>query len=647
MFQDNPLLAQLKQQLHATAPRVEGIVKATEKGFGFLEADNQKSYFIPPPQMKKVTHGDRIIATLHSQNDKEQAEPETLVEPFLTRFIARVLKKGERLFVQSDHPMVKDVFPAKVKSGVPTPLNEGDWVVAEMKGHPLSGERGFSALITEFITFSGDHYAPWWVTLSRHQLEREAPQWTPCDIQDDGIVRRDLSQLHFVTIDSESTQDMDDALYVERGDNDILKLFIAIADPTAYVSEGSELDVIAQTRVFTHYLPGFNIPMLPRDLSENLCSLQPNERRPALVCQVSISADGALSEDIEFFSAWVTSKDKLDYDRVSDWLEGKDGWQPQSEPSAEQIRLLNQIALRRIEWRTQHALVFKDRPDYRFILGENGAVLDIVTERRRIANRIVEESMITANVCAASVLKQKLGYGIFNTHAGFDPALVEQAVDVLKNNGISFDKDELLTLEGFCRLRRLLDAQPTSYLDGRIRKYQTYAEVSTEPAPHYGLGLEAYATWTSPIRKYGDIINHRLLKALIHGQPSTAPDRSVIQPLSDRRRANRLSERDVSDWLYARFLQDKAGNGVHYQAEIIDVSRGGMRVRLLDNGAVAFVPAPFIHAVRDELTCSSESGTVILKGEPLYRQGDTISVTVEEVRIETRSVIARPTPSLA
>ncbi|WP_347254694.1 exoribonuclease II [Leminorella grimontii] len=647
MFQDNPLLAQLKQQLHATAPRVEGIVKATEKGFGFLEADNQKSYFIPPPQMKKVTHGDRIIATLHSQNDKEQAEPETLVEPFLTRFIARVVKKGERLFVQSDHPMVKDVFPAKVKSDVPTPLNEGDWVVAEMKGHPLSGERGFSALITEFITFSGDHYAPWWVTLSRHQLEREAPQWTPCDIQDDGIVRRDLSPLHFVTIDSESTQDMDDALYVERGDNDILKLFIAIADPTAYVSEGSELDVIAQTRVFTHYLPGFNIPMLPRDLSENLCSLQPNERRPALVCQVSISADGALSEDIEFFSAWVTSKDKLDYDHVSDWLEGKDGWQPQSEPSAEQIRLLNQIALRRIEWRTQHALVFKDRPDYRFILGENGAVLDIVTERRRIANRIVEESMITANVCAASVLKQKLGYGIFNTHAGFDPALVEQAVDVLRNNGISFDKDELLTLEGFCRLRRLLDAQPTSYLDGRIRKYQTYAEVSTEPAPHYGLGLEAYATWTSPIRKYGDIINHRLLKALIHGQPSTAPDRSVIQPLSDRRRANRLSERDVSDWLYARFLQDKAGNGVHYQAEIIDVSRGGMRVRLLDNGAVAFVPAPFIHAVRDELTCSSESGTVILKGEPLYRQGDTISVTVEEVRIETRSVIARPAPSLA
>lgn len=219
--------------------------------------------------------------------------------------------------------MLKEAFPAKVKSSIETPLNEGDWVVAEMNGHPLNGERGFSALITEFITFADDHYAPWWVTLSRHQLERDAPQWTPEEIQDNGIVRRDISQLHFVTIDGESTQDMDDALFVERLDGDSLKLFIAIADPTAYLSVGSELDKIAQTRAFTHYLPGFNIPMLPRDLSDNLCSLHPNERRPALVCQVSILADGSLGEDIEFFSAWVTSKDKLDYDRVSDWLEEK------------------------------------------------------------------------------------------------------------------------------------------------------------------------------------------------------------------------------------------------------------------------------------------------------------------------------------
>lgn len=103
-----------------------------------------------------------------------------------------------------------------------------------------------------------------------------------------------------------------------------------------------------------------------------------------------------------------------------------------------------------------------------------------------------------------------------------------------------------------------------------------------------------------------------------------------------------MAERDVGDWLYARFLQDKAGTDTRFNAEIIDVTRGGLRVRLLDNGAVAFIPAPFIHAVRDEMQCSQETGTVQIKGEVVYRQSDTLQVTIAEVRMETRSVIARP-----
>lgn len=648
MFQDNPLLAQLKQQLHATTPRVEGVVKGTEKGFGFLEVDSQKSYFIPPPGMKKVMHGDKITASVHTEKDRELVEPETLIEPFLTRFIGRIQKKGERLFITPDHPLLKDAYPCKPDASLTHQFAQGDWVVAEMNGHPLNGDKGFHAKVTQFITYGDDHLAPWWVTLSRHQLEREAPEWVPTEIQDEGITRLDLTSLNFVTIDSESTEDMDDALYVEQQDNDGLKLTIAIADPTAYVTADSELDQIALKRAFTNYLPGFNIPMLPRELSDNLCSLRPNERRPALVCQVIIAPDGSLAADIEFFSAWVMSKAKLDYEKLSDWLEGNSqSWQPENEAIAQQIKLLHQVALRRIEWRTQHALVFKDRPDYRFVLGEKGEVLDIVTEHRRIANRIVEESMITANICAATVLTERLGYGIFNVHAGFDPTLVEQAIAVLQSNHAEFDAEKLLTLEGFCELRRFLDAQPTSYLDSRVRKHQTYAEVSAKPAPHFGLGLKAYATWTSPIRKYGDMVNHRLLKALIHGQPSSAPDDAILQPLADRRRFNRMAERDVGDWLYARFLEHNAGTDTRYHAEIMDVSRGGMRIKLLDNGAVAFIPAPFIHAVRDELVCSADTGSILINGEVAYRQGDVLDVTIAEVRMETRSIIARPAPSLS
>ncbi|MGE4799761.1 exoribonuclease II [Yersinia hibernica] len=642
MFQDNPLLAQLKQQLHTQTPRVEGVVKGTEKGFGFLEVDGQKSYFIPPPQMKKVMHGDRIIATLHTDKDREIAEPETLVEPFLSRFVGRVQRKDDRLSIVPDHPLLRDAIQCRPVRELTHDFQTGDWAVAEMRRHPLKGDRAFNADLTAFITDGDDHFVPWWVTLARHNLEREAPAMVESALHDGQLQREDLTALNFVTIDSASTEDMDDALQVHDNGDGSLLLTIAIADPTAYVDENSELDFIARKRAFTNYLPGFNIPMLPRDLSDNLCSLRPNERRPVLVCRVTVAADGALGTDIQFSAAWVESKAKLVYDEVSDWLEGQGDWQPQNAEIAEQITLLKRVCEARSNWRQAHALVFKDRPDYRFLLGEKGEVLDIIVEHRRIANRIVEECMIAANVCAAIALRDNLGFGIYNVHTGFDPALVEQAANVLQANGVEASPAALLTLPGFCELRRHLDALPTQFLDSRIRRFQTFAEISTVPGPHFGLGLEAYATWTSPIRKYGDMVNHRLLKAIITGQPAEKPQDEITLQLAERRRFNRMAERDVGDWLYARYLQPVAGTDTQFPAEIIDVTRGGLRVRLLDNGAVAFIPAPFIHAVRDEMVCSQETGTVQIKGETVYSQSDKINVRIAEVRMETRNVVARP-----
>lgn len=642
MFQDNPLLAQLKQKLHSQTPRVEGVVKGTEKGFGFLEVDAQKSYFIPPPQMKKVMHGDRVIAVVQTDKDREIAEPEKLVEPFLTRFVGRVQKKDDRLSIVPDHPLLKDAIQCRADRSVAHDFQAGDWAVAEMRRHPLKGDRGFYAELTQFITTADDHLAPWWVTLSRHNLEREAPEVSATEMIDEQLEREDLTALEFVTIDSASTEDMDDALFVEETPEGALRLTIAIADPTAYVPVGSELDAIAAERAFTNYLPGFNIPMLPRQLSDDICSLRPAVRRPVLACRVTVAADGTLSEDIHFFAAWIESKAKLVYDNVSDWLENSGEWQPESEAVAQQIRLLHRLCLSRGEWRQNHALVFKDRPDYRFLLGEKGEVLDIIAEPRRIANRIVEEAMITANICAAVVLREKLGFGVYNVHLGFDSTNAEQAAAILAANGVTADPAAIVTLEGFRALRRELDSHPTQFLDSRIRRFQSFAEISTEPGPHFGLGLEAYATWTSPIRKYGDMINHRLLKAIIKGEETSRPVDELTVKMGERRRLNRMAERDVGDWLYSRYLQKSAGTDTRFSAEIIDISRGGMRVRLLDIGAVAFIPAPFLHAVRDEMVCSQESGTVQIKGEVAYRVTDVIDVTIAEVRMETRSVVARP-----
>ncbi|EAX9869748.1 exoribonuclease II [Salmonella enterica] len=587
-------------------------------------------------------HGDRIVAVIHTEKERESAEPEALIEPFLTRFVGKIQGKNDRLSIVPDHPLLKDAIPCRAARGVQHEFKEGDWAVAEMRRHPLKGDRSFYADLTQYITFADDHFVPWWVTLARHNLEKEAPNGVATEMLDEGLERQDLTALNFVTIDSASTEDMDDALYAEELADGRLQLTVAIADPTAWIAEDSKLDNAAKIRAFTNYLPGFNIPMLPRELSDDLCSLRANEVRPALACRMTIAADGAIDDDIAFFAATIESKAKLAYDNVSDWLENSGTWQPDNEGIAQQIRLLHRICLSRGEWRHHHALVFKDRPDYRFVLGEKGEVLDIVAEPRRIANRIVEESMIAANLCAARVLRDKLGFGIYNVHTGFDPANAEALAALLKTHGLHVDAEEVLTLEGFCKLRRELDAQPSGFLDSRIRRFQSFAEISTEPGPHFGLGFEAYATWTSPIRKYGDMINHRLLKAVIKGEAIARPQEEITQQMAERRRLNRMAERDVGDWLYARFLNDKAGTNTRFAAEIIDVSRGGMRVRLVDNGAIAFIPAPFLHAVRDELVCSQEHGTVQIKGETVYKVTDVIDVTIAEVRMETRSIIARP-----
>lgn len=645
MFQDNPLLAQLKQTLHENTPRVEGTVKGTEKGYGFLEVDAQKSYFISPPQMKKVMPGDRITATLQINNNKESAEPETLIEPFLHRFVGRIQKKADKLTIVPDHPLLRDAIPCRPIFKLNQPLNEGDWVIAELKHHPLKNDRGFFAELTGYITHSDDHLAPWWVTLARLDLGRHPPELPLPQFHDNGSTREDLSGFPFVTIDSASTEDMDDALYSEKLPGGHFQLTIAIADPTAWIAEDSELDKVAAQRAFTNYLPGFNIPMLPRELSDNLCSLRPLEKRPVLACTVQIDIEGNLVGETRFFTAWIESKAKLVYDHVSDWVEQNNveaKWQPENAQIAEQISLLHQICLARHHWRTMHALVFKDRPDYKFVLGEKGEVVDIVIEPRRIANRMVEEAMITANIAAAEVLKQQAGFGIFNVHEGFDETNAEQAAQVLNHYGMAVSAAEIATFEGFKSLRRQMNSLPNQFLDSRIRRYQSFAEISTTPNVHAGMGLNAYATWTSPIRKYGDMINHRILKAIMTQHPTTAPNPEIAVAMSERRKQHRMAERDVSDWLYARYLASAAATDKRFKAEIFDISRGGMRVRLLENGAAAFIPASFIHAVRDELVCSQESGSVLINGIEQFRVSHEIEVTIAEVRMATRSIVARP-----
>ncbi|HHF7080983.1 TPA: exoribonuclease II [Haemophilus influenzae] len=654
MFQDNPLLAQLKQQIHDSKEQVEGVVKSTDKAYGFLECD-KKTYFIAPPSMKKVMHGDKIKATIEKQGDKEQAEPEALIEPMLTRFIAKVrFNKDKKLQVLVDHPSINQPIGAQQAKSVKEELQEGDWVVANLKTHPLRDDRFFYATINQFICRADDELAPWWVTLARHEQSRYPVQGAEHYEMLDQKTRENLTALHFVTIDSESTMDMDDALYIEpiaqNSTQTGWKLVVAIADPTAYIALDSQIEQEAKQRCFTNYLPGFNIPMLPRELSDELCSLIANETRPALVCYIETDLAGNITAKPHFVSAYVQSKAKLAYNKVSDYLEQADNaWQPETPETAQQIHWLHQFTKARIQWHKTHSLLFKEKPDYAFVLAENGKVQEIKAEYRRIANQIVEEAIIIANICAAQFLHEQAKTGIFNTHSGFDKKFLENAHHFLMANLANeqnqtelaerYSVENLATLNGYCQMRHDIEPIESDYLELRLRRYLTFAEFKSELAPHFGLGLEGYATWTSPIRKYSDMVNHRLIKAVLAKQPYEKTQNDVLARLQEARRQNRLVERDIADWLYCRYLAPKVAENVEFNAEVQDVMRGGLRVQLLENGASMFIPASTLHNNKEEMQVNSDEIALYIKGERTYKIGDIVKVKLTEVKEATRSIV--------
>ncbi|HHF4284585.1 TPA: exoribonuclease II [Haemophilus influenzae] len=654
MFQDNPLLAQLKQQIHDSKEQVEGVVKSTDKAYGFLECD-KKNYFIAPPSMKKVMHGDKIKATIEKQGDKEQAEPEALIEPMLTRFIAKVrFNKDNKLQVLVDHPSINQPIGAQQAKSVTEKLQEGDWVVAHLKTHPLRDDRFFYATINQFICRADDEFAPWWVTLARHEQSRYPVQGVEHYEMLDQKTRENLTALHFVTIDSESTMDMDDALYIEpitqNSTQTGWKLVVAIADPTAYIALDCQIEQEAKQRCFTNYLPGFNIPMLPRELSDELCSLIANETRPALVCYIETDLAGNITAKPHFVSAYVQSKAKLVYNNVSDYLDQtQNAWQPETPEIAQQIHWLHQFTKARIQWRKTHSLLFKEKPDYAFVLAENGKVQEIKAEYRRIANQIVEEAMIIANICAAQFLHEQAKTGIFNTHSGFDKKYLENAHNFLMANLANeqnqaelaerYSVENLATLNGYCQMRHDIDHLESDYVALRLRRYLTFSEFKSELAPHFGLGLEGYATWTSPIRKYSDMVNHRLIKAVLAQQPCEKPKSDVLARLQEARRQNRLVERDIADWLYCRYLAPKVAENVEFNAEVQDVMRAGLRVQLLENGASLFIPAATLHNNKEEIQLNPDELALYIKGDRTYKIGDMVKVKLTEVKETTRSIV--------
>ena len=522
---------------------------------------------------------------------------------------------------------------------------DGDWVKVKLLTHALEGN-GFLTEVIDKIADASDPFAYRLVSVATHNLPDKAPEfdqeWTVLDPE---LERVDLCTLPFFTIDGANTQDMDDALYIEEN-ADGWQLTIAISDPSAYVATDSEVDQEAKRRAFTLYLPNFNVPMLPRCLSDSLCSLKAGEKRATLCCTVQIDKDGKLAEQPKFYAAWIRSHYRLNYNDVSNYLEceqNNDSWKP-NQKLAEQLHTLDAATVKRLQWRSENNVVFKSQPDYTLKLNNKGEVYEILCEPRRSANRLVEESMIAANICAGDYLAKHKQQGVFNTHSGFAADRLATAVALLAEYGIETTVEALATLPGYTKMRRQTSALHNSYLDHRLRKLLAYADTKNTPEAHFTVGVENYATWTSPIRKYGDLINHRLIKSVLLNKSTVdvADDIGIL--LNDARKSQRLAERDVNNLLYSEYLKDQVQSQWRFKAEIFDIIKAGIRVRVQENGATFFIPCSLLCSDSKDakrIDCNRELGKVLIAEQTELQLGDVVDVMLNNVKIETRQLIGK------
>lgn len=621
-------LKQLKADLKSSKSVFEGIVIGTSGRYGFVEDDQQKTHFLCPDEMSKVLPGDKVEFSLTSDLEgKEQAVIERLKQSDWSKLVGRFVQKGKAQFLETDMPSLSRTF--YIPPGDEADARVGDFVECVLNRHPFPSGKP-RASVCKIISSAEAQDFRQRLTLARFDLSDEWPlavqdelqKLSEQDIERLSLTRTDLTELDFVTIDSASTQDMDDALYVEE-QGEGWCLYVAIADPSALVPLGSEIDKEARRRLTSLYLPGMMVPMLPEYLTQSLCSIRPKVSRLAWVMSFKVSKLGELSEP-KFQRAVIQSKAKLSYHEVAEVLNSTEpSTQLQDKIIGPLLLALNACAQALRAERQQTALVMDERPDYSIQLDSELQVVGIEVQNRNEAHKMVEDCMLAANRSFATWLKTRVSKGLFNTQPGFRTERWSEVKALLKK---TFNKEALKALNltenlpdlaGFKLLMRHVDQANLDWpLKAVLLRCFERGQLKQEALPHMAMGLEVYSTLTSPIRKYSDLTNHRLLALLVEGSGSehateesskdeteskatsssleldAAVNALVESELLEDIQSAVLQTRKASGWLekwyHCEFMQ-KQSKGTVFAGEVSQVFPAGLMVRLAETGIEGFV----------------------------------------------------------
>ncbi len=447
--------------------------------------------------------------------------------------------------------------------------------------------------------------------------------------------REDWRGMPFVTIDPPDAKDHDDAVHAVP-DPDPKNpgghlVSVAIADVAHYVRPGSTLDREAVRRGNSVYFPDRVVPMLPERISNDLCSLRPNEDRPALAVRMVIGADGR-KRSHTFHRVLIRSAAKLHYEQAQFAVSGRTD--EVTEPIASGVLAPLYAAYRAVSRaRDERGPLDLDIPERKIVLKSDGAVDRVVMPLRLESHRLIEEFMILANVAAAETCERANVPLIYRVHDEPSPEKLNALREFLATLDISLPKGGTLRPDGFNRiLARVKGRDVNRLVNEVVLRTQAQAEYSSENFGHFGLNLRRYAHFTSPIRRYADLVVHRALirsqKLGADGQPDGTDARTlgeIAANISATERRAMKAERETADRLIAHFLADRVG--AKFDGHISGVTRAGLFVELDETGADGFIPARHIG---DEYFCFNEAGRSFVGRSVTHRLGDPVTVELVE-----------------
>jgi len=363
--------------------------------------------------------------------------------------------------------------------------------------------------------------------------------------------RRDLRQLQFVTIDGETARDFDDAVYCER-EGKGFRLWVAIADVSHYVRHGDALDMEARERGTSVYFPRRVIPMLPEKLSNGLCSLNPNVERLAMVCEMLITPKGEVQR-YEFYAAVFRSAARLTYTQVWDWLSAR--------KAPEHLVLLHEVFKVLLEARNRRGAIDFETVETRMIFDAKGKIERIVAEPRNEAHRLIEECMLAANVCAGSFLAERAHPALYRVHDVPAAEKVSALRDFLAELGLQLPGGEVPKPGDYAQLLEKIRKRPDfALLQTILLRSLKQAVYSPNNLGHFGLAFDSYVHFTSPIRRYPDLLVHRAIKAVLKKEKYAGLDWEALgRHCSETERRADDASRDVENWLKCYYMRDHVG----------------------------------------------------------------------------------------